>query len=142
MEEQSAEDMSKLIIMSVKTLAKTEGVDDKSREKAFKFIISIADLKFKFPSKLHKSLFEIIIGVNMDAKLPEFIIKYAIITLEKLIMCSSDIVCDPTNRPLLFAFTDKFKFYVRNCKNYSKDVIEKYLNVMFRIVNTLDYEGI
>ena len=63
-----------MIVTSVKTLAQKEGVPDKNREDAFKFLNSIMSMGFRFPENLLKSLYEIIVGVNMSESLPEFIV--------------------------------------------------------------------
>ena len=76
MESESITDLSKIIVQSIKALAKTSGVSDKNREDAFKFLNSVVMLGFKFPGSLLKTVYEIVIGVNMNENLSEFIIEY------------------------------------------------------------------
>lgn len=114
MEARSGEDMAKFIVQSVKTLAKTDGVADKNREDSFKFINYIISLGFKFPDNLLRSLYEIIIGVNMDEKLPEFIILEAIKTLNKLTEINYQFITDKKDKKILLAYVDRFKYFMRN----------------------------
>lgn len=152
MEPNSVEDMSiikenvnkysSLIIQSVKTLAKPDGVPDKAREEAFKFLNSIIVMKFRFPDNLMRSLHEIIIGVNMNEKFSEFILLKAVDTLDKLVTLDPKTISDKQERKFMLAYVDRFKHFIRNFEKYSKSLIEAFLRLMLRIVTVLDQEGV
>ena len=142
MDSESIGDLSKLIVQSVKALSKTSGVTDKNREDAFKFMNSIISLGFKFPGNLLKTVYEIVIGVNMDENLHEFIIEYAVDTLSKLIELDWTPITDSNDRRIFLAFIDRLKYFIRNCDKYSKSLIESFLKVMFKLVYLLDYDSL
>jgi len=46
------------------------------------------------------------------------------------------------DKGILLTFIDRFKHYVRNCDKYSKDLIEEFLKIMFKLSSLLDYDGL
>ncbi|CAI2383733.1 unnamed protein product [Moneuplotes crassus] len=141
MEIRNVNDMSKFIIESVKTLSQKEGVSDKQREDALKFLNGIMKVGFKFPENLLKSMFEILIAHNLSETRPEFIILASAKTFNRLIDEGPKLITQKEDKRILLAFVEKFKHYVRNCEKYSKDVIEEFLKIMLKVISLLDYDG-
>lgn len=42
----------------------------------------------------------------------------------------------------MLAYIDRFKHFMRNWEKYSKDLLENFLKVTFKLVTLLDYEGV
>ena len=78
----------------------------------------------------------------MSESLPEFIVLQSSQTLNRIIDINAKYMISKGDKGILLTFIDRFKHYVRNCDTYSKDLIEEFLKIMFKLSSLLDYDGL